>query len=268
LTGPGGFSRVLHQRSGRDADNIHQTYQVPEAVGRTTGGTWRLLVSDHAAADQGVLRTWSLDFGVGEPPANSPPVADAGPSQTAVSGATVSLSAARSSDPDGDALTFLWESTGAVPVSFSPSTTARDVTFVAPDVAAVSDLFVRLRVRDSRLAEAEAFLTVTVTPRAQDRLLRRSADTPLAIPDNAATGAASTIAVAEAHSITGLAVSVSIDHTWVGDLVLTLTGPGGLTRVLHNREGGSADDIRRSYVVAEAVGRTTSGTWRLHVADH
>ncbi len=44
--------------------------------------------------------------GVDAPPANIPPVANAGPDQTVPLGATVTLTGHRSSDVDGDRLSF------------------------------------------------------------------------------------------------------------------------------------------------------------------
>jgi subtilisin-like proprotein convertase family protein len=51
-----------------------------------------------------------------------------------------------------------------------------------------------------------------------------STDTPIAIPDDDPTGITSTITVpGGAPNILDLDVEVNIDHTWVGDLLLTLT---------------------------------------------
>ena len=49
--------------------------------------------------------------GCAEPVANTPPIADAGPDQTALIGDTVELDGSGSTDADGDELTFAWSLT-------------------------------------------------------------------------------------------------------------------------------------------------------------
>ncbi|HOX72918.1 proprotein convertase P-domain-containing protein [Dokdonella sp.] len=59
---------------------------------------------------------------------------------------------------------------------------------------------------------------------------------PVAIPDNAGP-ATSTISVTQDISLTDLSVAVAIDHTWMGDVTITLTSPGGTTVTLLDRPG-------------------------------
>jgi subtilisin-like proprotein convertase family protein len=62
---------------------------------------------------------------------------------------------------------------------------------------------------------------------------------PAAIPDNApGTGGSSTANVSGLPGpITDVSVRVSATHTWVGDLIITLTSPGGTTVTLLDRPG-------------------------------
>jgi uncharacterized repeat protein (TIGR01451 family) len=64
---------------------------------------------------------------------NHAPMADAGPAQTAATGALVTLDGSGSNDPDDDSLTYEWAQTGGTPVSLSGST-AVSPTFTAPSV--------------------------------------------------------------------------------------------------------------------------------------
>lgn len=72
-----------------------------------------------------------------------------------------------------------------------------------------------------------------------------SADTPLPIMDYETT--TSQILVTEPLSITDVNVFVHIQHTWIGDLTVDLVSPAGTTVRLHNRSGGNAQDIVRTY---------------------
>ncbi|WP_245812199.1 S8 family peptidase [Actinophytocola xinjiangensis] len=61
-------------------------------------------------------------------------------------------------------------------------------------------------------------------------------------------------------------VEVHIQHTWIGDLVVDLVAPDGTAYNLHNRTGGSADNIDQTYTV-DLSGELVKGTWNLRVSD-
>ncbi|WP_284576275.1 M28 family metallopeptidase [Streptomyces sp. 2P-4] len=61
-------------------------------------------------------------------------------------------------------------------------------------------------------------------------------------------------------------VDVNIVHTYRGDLVVDLVAPDGSVYNLHNRSGGSADNIVGSYTV-NASSETANGVWNLRVRD-
>jgi subtilisin-like proprotein convertase family protein len=95
----------------------------------------------------------------------------------------------------------------------------------------------------------------------------------LGIPDNDPAGVRSTIQFGDEAAISSVKVTVDITHTFIGDLRLTLTGPHGTPVVLHNKNGGSANDIRRAFDSAQTralsalVGQSLKGDWTLHVQD-
>ncbi|MGH8785607.1 MAG: proprotein convertase P-domain-containing protein, partial [Cupriavidus necator] len=70
-----------------------------------------------------------------------------------------------------------------------------------------------------------------------------------------------------------LQVSVDITHTYIGDLTVTLVSPTGTQVVLHNRSGGSQDNLVRGFRVADTPtlqalrGQPLEGAWKLRVAD-
>ena len=100
-------------------------------------------------------------------------------------------------------------------------------------------------------------------------------DTPdLTIPDNKPQGVGSVITITQRGVISSMKVGVDIIHTYIGDLRLTLTAPGGTEIVLHDRHGASTDNILKTYDVHTTPGLTVltgeavQGDWRLSISDH
>ncbi len=61
-------------------------------------------------------------------------------------------------------------------------------------------------------------------------------------------------------------VDVTIRHTYEGDLEVDLVSPAGRVYVLHDRTGGSADDVVGTFPVT-LTSEPLNGTWRLRVDD-
>lgn len=108
------------------------------------------------------------------------------------------------------------------------------------------------------------------------RLVYTASDTPAPITDNSTT--TSTLAIADSGCIADLEVDLDITHTFRGDLVVELRSPAGDTVRLHNRTGGSADDLVARYGVNDTApdgpgsitdfnGNAPTGTWTLIVRD-
>jgi Zn-dependent metalloprotease len=88
----------------------------------------------------------------------------------------------------------------------------------------------------------------------------------VAIPDNTTVTSAVTIGGCLTAPSATSSVEVHIKHTYIGDLVVTLLAPDGTAFVLHNRAGGSTDNIDQTYTV-NLSGETADGTWTLSVRD-
>ncbi|RIK68275.1 MAG: hypothetical protein DCC65_03520 [Planctomycetota bacterium] len=100
---------------------------------------------------------------------------------------------------------------------------------------------------------------------------------PVAINDNATV--TRTITVTDNYCIADVDVRIDITHTYIGDLTVDVTSPGGTTVRLHNRTGGSADDIHKLYndgvtnpdgpgTLADFSGTQVQGVWTLTVRDN
>jgi subtilisin-like proprotein convertase family protein len=95
-------------------------------------------------------------------------------------------------------------------------------------------------------------------------------ETVVAIPDNNAVGITSTIEVADTGACQkSIMVSASITHTYIGDLVVGVTDPNGVRIVMHDRAGGSTDNLSIGNMdLSNLVGvATANGTWTLDVHD-
>jgi subtilisin family serine protease len=82
--------------------------------------------------------------------------------------------------------------------------------------------------------------------------------------------------IADTGALKSIKVTVDIEHTYIGDLVVTLRTPASTnvaSITLHNREGGPADNIKKTYDEINAPGlvalkeKSPQGTWTLLVAD-
>ncbi len=88
----------------------------------------------------------------------------------------------------------------------------------------------------------------------------------MAIPDNDASGAQSTISVPDRIEFIALTVEVELEHTYIGDLVLELSH-GGRTVTLQSREGGSQQNLLKSFSPIGFGGLNAQGDWVLKVTD-
>ena len=129
-------------------------------------------------AIDGVTVTYNgLQTGVGA--ANQAPTADAGLDQPVDTGATVTLDASGSSDPDtSDTLSYRWAQTAGALVTLS-STTAASPTFTAPSSAAT--LTFQVTVLDGRGGSDRDTVDITVSANAPPRI---TSSPTFSLPEN------------------------------------------------------------------------------------
>lgn len=95
-----------------------------------------------------------------------------------------------------------------------------------------------------------------------------SNDNASPIPDNTPEGISSVISVPQSGSLFDVNVGVDITHTWRGDLIVMLRSPQGTEHTLHNRTGGSEDNLIQSWQLDSFNGEEMQGDWTLTVSDN
>jgi hypothetical protein len=150
------------QAAGPSVTLIDSTTATPEftapEVDTATTLFFDLTVSDGSKSD-----TDSVSVTV--EPTNSAPTADAGANRRVNEGTTVTLDGTRSSDPDGDSLSFSWTQTGGPSVALIDSNTATP-EFTAPDVDSSTSLTFELTVSDGSKSDTDS-VTITADPEAE-----------------------------------------------------------------------------------------------------
>ncbi|MFJ4778608.1 S8 family peptidase [Streptomyces sp. NPDC088762] len=88
-----------------------------------------------------------------------------------------------------------------------------------------------------------------------------------AINDNSTVESPITVSGISGNAPATLSVPVDIKHTYIGDLKVDLVAPDGTVYTLHNRAGGSADNIIKTFTV-NASAEVANGVWKLRVNDN
>lgn len=108
---------------------------------------------------------------------------------------------------------------------------------------------------------------------ANELVVSRSNTTGGAVPDNTGASFSRTIDLTPASGapINIEAIEVQINwsaaHTWVGDLVIELVSPSGMTSYLLDRSGGSADLGNWVFTTRAHLGELATGMWTVRITD-
>merc|ERR1711974_234207 len=76
-----------------------------------------------------------------------------------------------------------------------------------------------------------------------------SSSPALAIPDNTSPGVSDTISITSSCTVASVEIDVDITHTYIGDLEVIVTNPDGTGVTVHDRSGGTLEDIVGTYPV-------------------
>ncbi len=96
-----------------------------------------------------------------------------------------------------------------------------------------------------------------------------------AIPDDTPSGISVNFEVTEGGVLAGVGLHVTLEHTYIGDLKITLTHPDGTEAIVVDGSGGSTDNIDQDYGidginVADFIkfkNKNPIGSWKLTVID-
>lgn len=122
-------------------------------------------------------------------------------------------------------------------------------------------------------AEAAVSEALNRLPVSGNKVFSDSSTPDRSIPDNNIRGIKDSITCSDNFILSTLTVSVNISHTYIADLLVTLIAPSGTSVALHNRAGGSANDIHRAYTSSDVPalhnfnGESVNGKWTLRVQD-
>jgi len=90
--------------------------------------------------------------------------------------------------------------------------------------------------------------------------------TDVNIPDNSTVNSPIVVSGRSGNGSATTPIAVNIVHTYIGDLIVDLVAPDGTVYNLHNRTGGSADNIVQTYT-RDLSSEALNGTWNLRVRD-
>ncbi len=160
-----------------------------------------------------------------------------------------------SSDSDGSIASRSWNfGDGTLSTATNPNKT----------YSSAGTYSVNLSVTDNGGLSANKTQAITVSTGAAQTY---SNGTDVSIADNATVESALIVSGRSGNAPSATPVAVNIVHTYIGDLKVDLIAPDGSVYVLHNRSGGSADNINRSYT-ANLSTEALNGTWKLRVNDN
>ena len=95
----------------------------------------------------------------------------------------------------------------------------------------------------------------------------------LSIPDNNPVGVVSRMNISDDGTIQSLRISVDIEHTYIGDLLVRVTAPDGRRAELHSRSGAGTHNLVKTYDETSAPGLAAlrgaaiRGVWSLEITD-
>ncbi|MFG3421141.1 proprotein convertase P-domain-containing protein [Micromonospora sp. NPDC048063] len=182
----------------------------------------------------------------------------------------------------GSSITSAWHTSNTATNTISGTSMATPhVVGAAALVLAANPSFTPQQVRDKLVADATSNVVTSPGTGSPNKLLNlgdggttpppttgctQTNGTDVTIRDNATVESTITIAGCTGNASATSTVAVNLVHTYIGDLVVSLVAPDGSAYTLHNRSGGSTDNINQTYPV-NLSSEVANGTWKLRVQD-
>lgn len=126
--------------------------------------------------------------------------------------------------------------------------------------------------RERLLTALDSLKTEVLTPRAGGERITKESQPNLAIPDYPGGWVSATMDVEKSGRLEDISVDIDISHTWIGDLTVELVAPDRSSVKLHDRSGGGARDIKKTFTLDDAgmralEGKEVNGRWRIRILD-
>ena len=177
--------------------------------------------------------------------------------RTAVVGQAFNLTNSAS----GGTAPYTWSATG-LPAGLSVSSSTGTISGTP---SAATTATVVLTARDSAGKTGTASFRITVSTSGGGGCTRTNTNSG-PIYDYRQTQSVITVSGCTGTASATSTVAVNITHTAIGDLQVWLTAPDGSTYLLHNRTGGSTDNLNRTYTV-NLSSEARNGRWTLTAYD-
>ncbi len=301
LVAPSGKSVIVHNREGivdNSIRNIQRAYG-PEYFevmkSEPIQGEWKLEVSDNSKRDVGRLNGWSLYL---LPEEKEVIMADASTTQNEMTtnaeevSAPISFSSTFTSFVDETSAATTEEETNipvvetssfsasgfmsfynepAVQETSSPATAESTSAFTEEQIVTTSAITEEAITPNLVYAGADATTNVLqeYTRLSGSNVLSQIVLVNEVIPDN--YGAlVSRMRFSTQRLVEQLDLEVDIDHPCISDLVISLIAPSGRSVLIHNREGGRTENLKRIYGTSffeSFSGESIAGDWKLEVFD-